>query len=282
MTARLGRSAQARQVLQGTVKAAAAVADRVRRPPAGLVTLIYHRVGATTAMTSVDLPRALFAEQVAWLADRRRATSIDAGLDALAAPDPTAATGSVVLTFDDGTADWVDEVLPVLVEHQVPATFYVATDFVARSREFPLGGRPISWAGLREMASTGLATIGSHTHRHALLDRLPPTGIADELDRSIELIGSEVGVEARHFAYPKALPPSPAADRAVRARFRSAALAGSHANVPGRTDPHLLARSPVQLADGMRWFEHKADGGLRLEEDLRDLLNRVRYRGATT
>ena len=91
-----------------------------------------------------------------------------------------------------------------------------------------------------------------------------------------------VGVAATHFAYPKALMGSPAADRAVRARFASAALAGGRVNRPGHTDEHRLARTPVQLSDGERWFRRKAHGGLALEESIRRLANRRRYSGATT
>jgi hypothetical protein len=38
----------------------------------------------------------------------------------------------------------------------------------------------------------------------------------------------------------------------------------------------------VQVSDGMRWFAHKARGGLELEDRLRRLANRRRYRRATT
>ena len=47
-------------------------------------------------------------------------------------------------------------------------------------------------------------------------------------------------------------------------------------------DPYRLARSPVQYSDGMRWFRHKAAGGLGFEDTLRRLLNRGRYASATT
>jgi hypothetical protein len=75
---------------------------------------------------------------------------------------------------------------------------------------------------------------------------------------------------------------SPAADTAVRARFDSAAVAGTRVNVAGTTDLYRLARSPVQLSDGMRWFAHKAAGGMALEDTLRRILNRRRYAVATT
>lgn len=127
---------------------------------------------------------------------------------------------------------------------------------------------------------TGLATFGSHTHHHVLLDRLEPTAIAAELDRSVDLIGERLGVEARHFCYPKALEPSAAADAEVRRRFDSAVLAGTRANTAG-ADPYRLARSPVQRSDGRRSFEAKAHGGLGTEDRIRVMLNRRRYRGAT-
>lgn len=123
-------------------------------------------------------------------------------------------------------------------------------------------------------------TIGSHTHRHLLLDRLPTQEIDDELDRSIELIRDHLDIDPRHFAYPKAVAGSPTADAAVRRRFRTAVLAGTRANPP-LTDLHRLRRSPVQASDSARWFRRKAVGGMHLEDDLRQLANRVRYRGAT-
>src|SRR5690606_30914812 len=110
----------------------------------------------------------------------------------------------VVVTFDDGTTDWVDEVLPVLDRWKVPATFYVATAFVDERRSFPDGGRPVSWAGLAEMVSTGLVTIGSHTHSHRVMRRVGAAEAAQELDRSQALIGDRLGVACEHFAYPKA------------------------------------------------------------------------------
>jgi peptidoglycan/xylan/chitin deacetylase (PgdA/CDA1 family) len=160
----------------------------------------------------------------------------------------------------------------------VPATLYVATDFVDRGRAFPDDGTPLSWAALRDAAATGLVTVGSHTHTHALLDRLPAPDVASELDRACDLIATHVGTPPAHFAYPKAVLGSPAAEAEVRRRHRSAAVAGTRPNRFGATDPYRLARSPIQVADGMTFFHAKAAGGMRLEDDLRAAANRWRYR----
>lgn len=277
----MGTGAGARRAALVGLKRAAATADRVRQPPRGVVVLIYHRVGRRSQL-SVDLPEWLFAEQMARLVAGPGVVDLDTALQQLAAPAPPGGADPVVVTFDDGTADFVDVALPVLARHRVPATLYVATDFVETGRPFPHSGTPATWAGLGDAVSTGLVSVGSHTHTHALLDRLPPSSVAAELDRSVDLIGERLGVAPRHFAYPKAVAGSPAAGAAVRARFASAALAGTRPNPYGHTDPHRLARSPVQVEDGLRFFARKAAGGMRLEDDLRRLANRRRLAGATT
>jgi len=276
-------------VARSTVKVSAAAADVLRGPRRGLVVLIYHRVGRRSDM-EVDLPIGMFADQIAWLRATIPIVSLDEGLAWVAAADepwngsddgPWADDLRVSITFDDGTVDFSELALPLLAEYGVPATLYVATEFVEEQVEFPHDGVPITWSALRDCLSTGLVTIGSHTHTHAILDRIPDAEVASELDRSIGLITDRLEVLPTHFAYPKAVMGSPGADRAVRRRFVSAALAGGHTNRPGTTDPFRLARMPVQVSDGEAWFRRKAFGGMALEESIRQLVNRKRYAGLT-
>jgi peptidoglycan/xylan/chitin deacetylase (PgdA/CDA1 family) len=266
------------------VKEVAAVADRLRRPPDGIVVLIYHRVGGGTG-SEVDLHPTTFEDQVRWLAERGRAVGLDDAIDALAAGTPLPPTGDggppVVVTFDDGTEDFARVATPILERHQVPATLYAATAFLDEGRAFPGDGTPLTWAALRDAHGSGVISVGSHTHEHRLLDRLPDHEVDDELDRSIERIATHLGVPPQHFAYPKAVLGSPAARAAVAARFRSAAVAGTRAN-PAGSDVQRLARSPIQVGDSMAHFARKAAGGMGLEDDLRRVLNRRRYASATT
>lgn len=95
--------------------------------------LCYHRVRAETTPPTFDdpvtcLPRRVFSHQIAWLsrfADIRP-------LDALVS-DPTPpprGRWQVAITFDDGYADTLEVALPLLVEAGLPATVFVATDYV--------------------------------------------------------------------------------------------------------------------------------------------------------
>ena len=277
--------AQGRAAALQALKAAAVVGDRVRHRVPGVVVLIYHRVGRR-AETEIDMPAADFERQMAWLAETGRAVDIDTAVARLVLREPVgegARSGPdpVVVTFDDGTSDLAEVALPILARHQVPATVYLATRHVDEQLPWPADGQPLSWAGAQEMVDSGLVTIGSHTHSHALLDRLSPDEAAAELDRSKGLIEERLGVAATHFAYPKAVAPPLPVERVVRDRFVSAALGGNRPNPYSRTDLHRLARTAVQVSDGWTYFRRKADGGMALEDSFRRALNRVRYRGAT-
>ena len=270
-----------RAALSTAVKHAAAGVDRVRRPPAGVVVLAYHRVQGGSSM-AVDLPLGLFRDQVAELAASGAVVDLDTAVAVATGTVADPPERTVAVTFDDGTADFVEHAVPVLVEHRVPVLLYVATDFLERRVPFPHDGVPVSWAALADACSTGFVRVGSHTHTHVLLDRVAPDVAEFELRRSMELVQERIGRPAHHFAYPKAVAPSPDVEAVVRRRFRSAALAGTRPNPIGATDPHRLARSPVQRGDGLRWFRAKVAGGMAAEDQLRRLVNRRRYAGATT
>jgi hypothetical protein len=276
-------------LIRRTVKVASAGADRLRPKIAGVVILIYHRVGGGSGL-EIDLDPGLFDDQMAALAASNRVVSLGTALariDARADSDGDRAS-SVVVTFDDGTADFADVTLPILERHGVCATLYAATSFIDDGIDFPDGGRPLSWSALRDACATGLVDVGSHTHRHVLLDRISPAVAAEELDRSVGLIADRLGQPPLDFAYPKAVAGTPENARLVRDRFRSAALAGTRVNPYAsskssrRTDPQRLARSPIQVSDGMQYFERKLAGGMALEDSFRRAINRARYARSST
>lgn len=262
-----------RQRTKQAVKTAAAAYDTVRPPDTGVVVLGYHRVGARSTL-ELDLPTPIFAEQMAYLASDGRTLSLEESIASLEGVD---GPPRVAITFDDGTADFMDEALPAIVENGLPVTYYVASKFIEEQRSFPEDGRPLSWSALVEAVSTGLISVGSHTHSHAVADKLTPEQFDDELRRCSELIEDRLGVAADDFAYPKGVFGGTANERNVARRHRSAALANCGINAYGATDPLRLDRTPIQRSDGMRYFYKKVAGGMRFEGTLRSVLNRRRY-----
>jgi peptidoglycan/xylan/chitin deacetylase (PgdA/CDA1 family) len=101
---------------------------------------------------------------------------------------------SYALSFDDGTTDHFDVVLPVLQERGRHGIFFFPTSKLNRRGHFTL-------AQVRELAAAGHA-IGSHGHDHIRLDVLPADEIERQLSLSMEIIADVTGTPPVIFAPP--------------------------------------------------------------------------------
>jgi peptidoglycan/xylan/chitin deacetylase (PgdA/CDA1 family) len=233
-----------------------------RRKPGDVVVLLYHRVGRGDR--EIDLPIGQFERQLEHLTSTDRVLSLQ---DAVAGGHG----GGVVLTFDDGTRDFHEFVLPLLVRYRVPAVLYAATSMIERHANGDLDA--LTWGQLEEAVSSGLVTVGSHTHRHANLARAKEGEAEEEMRRSKELIEENLGVSCRHFAYPWAVA-SPLAARAARRLFETAALDAWRTNRAGQFDRYRLGRVPILRSDGVVFFKAKTRGALDSEALLYRALGR--------
>jgi len=223
-----------------------------RRRADDVVILLYHRIGE--GRSEIELPAQALERQLAFVAP-----------DAITLDEALAGRGGVVVTFDDGTPDFYEAVLPLLVLHQVPALLYLATGGV--------GDASLTWGQLAECIGSELVTLGSHTHTHANLSEATQEIAENEMRRSKELIEDRLGVPCRHFAYPWAVG-GPAADRVARRLFVSAAWDAWRTNRAGHVDPYRLGRVPILRSDGDFFFHRKAGGQLDTEAWLYRALGR--------
>lgn len=210
-----------------------------------------------------------------YLAESGLVITLDDALEKMASGDDSP---SVVVTFDDGTRDFTDVAVPIMIDFRIPSVLYAETGPITSGTKNASGLEPTSWSALADVFATGLVTIGSHTHTHRLMRDLDAQSSSDELDRSIAAIHENLGSAPKHFAYPKAIDGSRAANEEIRRRFRSAALGGGRTNEPGR-DPYRLSRTPIQRMDTPSMFESKVRGGMRLEGMIRESVAKRRYRG---
>lgn len=143
----------------------------------------------------------------------------------------------LVLTFDDGTCDFLDYALPVLQELNFKATLFIVSGKIGGTRDWlsnhggsPLTPVPLMDAGqLRHLHSMGF-TIGSHTHSHLWMPSTGgPTGKGpnpEELKREVTLsrlvLSDLIGKQVDWFAYPYL-----AADRREREAVRDAGYKGA-------------------------------------------------------
>jgi peptidoglycan/xylan/chitin deacetylase (PgdA/CDA1 family) len=229
---------------------------RSRRPGRGVVALTYHRVGGGSP-DERDVSMSDFAAQV----DALRQVDVvplDTALDRLADDDDPRGT---VITIDDGFRDIYENAWPMLRRHRLPFTLYLTTAYVGGTMDWPGStarspGRALTWGMVREMVDSGLCTLGNHTHTHVPAEALT-TG---ELDTCTEVIREQVGVEARHFAYPWGVI-APDMEHEVTRRFRSAMTGRVGRNTTG-VHPWRLDRVPVRRTDPPSFFRAKLTGSL--------------------
>lgn len=250
------------------LKAALAAPELAAKRRPGPRILIYHQVGSNLGR-EMEVATETFASQIDYLEAEGSIVSLDDAVLRMGTPGDDRL---FVLTFDDGYADMYANAYPLLLERSVPFTLYVTTLPIADPSVARPAALPLNWEQLEEMSDSGLATVGAHTHSHPDLRFLAPDVVADELDESNALIHDRLGVEPRHFAYPKGWW-SAGAEPEVRKRYTTAVLGEGPPNTLG-TDPCRLHRIAVQKSDGIRFFRRKLATGLVLEDRLRRMVRR--------
>jgi peptidoglycan/xylan/chitin deacetylase (PgdA/CDA1 family) len=109
----------------------------------------------------------------------------------------------VLITVDDGFADFAEHALPALAERQLPATLYVTTGALAgRPRATVLPAAAMLGADDLPALEAAGVEIGAHSHTHRQLDLLPGREVAAELGESRGVLAALLGHRIRSFAYP--------------------------------------------------------------------------------
>lgn len=166
--------------------------------------------------------------------------------------------GIVALSFDDGMDDNHSVVLPVLREHGLRATVYVATGLIGKPNPWMApesGARMMTVDELRELTAAGFE-IGAHTVSHPNLSRLGFGECLREMRASRDELERRLGVEVRTFAYPSCHY-GPAAVEAARAAGFTAAVTCQGL---GSWSRYELRRSLVSGKDGTASFLVKLTG----------------------
>lgn len=187
---------------------ATAAPSAVPRAAEGVVPILYyHRVEPIPAgfanwskksrdMFLVDdtLPYALVA-QLDWLKAHGYTTILPRDLAAHWDSGKPLPRRPIILTFDDGFADWRTFVLPQLQKRRMVAEFYVVLANV---------GRSISWDDVKTLAKARMG-IGSHDVQHIQLAAGVPTASAAsmryQVTESKRQLEARTGVTVDSLAY---------------------------------------------------------------------------------
>ncbi|HYE16425.1 MAG TPA: polysaccharide deacetylase family protein [Pyrinomonadaceae bacterium] len=202
----------------------------------------------------------------------------------------------VSLTFDDGYASFHRHALPVLKRYGAHATAFVVTGTVGRdgpqpfdrwarkntARTRPEDWRAMTWEELEDCVTSGLVTVGAHSHLHLRGSLCARAQLEEEAGRSRAVLQSRLGrTHARAYAYPYGSSRLGDASEAYAAAVRSAgyelAVTTDLGLATVASAPLLLPRVEAHALDAPGVLKAKAVGALapyRLTDNLR-LLNRA-------
>jgi peptidoglycan/xylan/chitin deacetylase (PgdA/CDA1 family) len=155
------------------------------------------------------------------------------------------------ITFDDGYAANNEYAIPMLVEQEIPCTYFVTVDPVLKGTPFEhdvANGRglaPNTVADLRCYSANGVE-IGAHTRTHADLGKITcPTRLRDEVLQSRDELQDAIGQQVQYFAFPFGGIANLSVSSFQLARtagFAGACSAYGGYNVPGGDAFHLKRR----------------------------------------
>jgi len=160
---------------------------------------------------------------------------------------------AVAVTFDDGYGDNYENAYPVVQEYRIPATIFLATQFIGTGEIPPwekgcyTGDKPLmlSWQQVREMSAGGIS-FGAHTLTHPFLTRIPRQQARAEIDLSKDVIEQQIGKPVTLFAYPSGDFNADVIGMIKRAGY-AAAVSILPGYIRGHDDVHALRRNLIQL-----------------------------------
>jgi peptidoglycan/xylan/chitin deacetylase (PgdA/CDA1 family) len=165
--------------------------------------LMYHSVEEYTKdpyLVTVDPSR--LEHQLQWL--HRRGLKGASMRELLRARRDGDGRRLVGLTFDDGYADFVHNVLPALLRYGFTATVFVLAGRLGGHNVWdPEGPRKdlMTSVQVRQVADSGME-IGSHGMRHRRLSTLDEVTLVDEIARSRAILRDISGQDVSGFCYP--------------------------------------------------------------------------------
>jgi len=114
-------------------------------------------------------------------------------------------TRRVLVTFDDGYADFASAALPILREHGFSAIVFLPTGKLGAREDWRGANRSkrplMDWPTVAELARSGIE-FGGHGITHADLTRLAPAQRREEIAGSARDLEAHLGVRPRSFAAP--------------------------------------------------------------------------------
>jgi peptidoglycan/xylan/chitin deacetylase (PgdA/CDA1 family) len=258
-----------------------------------VVFLCYHSVTESPHPAAdepeLHTPLASFTAQLDYLQRHRRVIPLGEYLAARRGghklPDYSA-----VLTFDDGTRNFLTVVAPLLAERGLAAAAFVITGKATERDGSAAPARGwtrdddhsyLSWAEVRDLARRPGIEIGSHSRTHPDLTALAPEEARRELAESLAELTAQTGNPSPSLAYPHGRTSPEVCEMARSLGYACAFADGLGANDMA-TDLYALRRVVIAGDDDLATFAARVSGVTWWSGRVRAALSRLRSSDAKT
>jgi len=219
------------------------------------VILTYHSI--SEGNSPLQIAPSLFAEQMEWLHANVQVAPLAEVVSALRDRRPLPER-TVVLTFDDGFADFTNSAAPVMRRLNLSAMLFVLTGLCGKISDGPgpetagISPRPLlDWQQVAELAQQGFE-FGAHSINHPVLPSLTVEEAKSEIAHSKSELQERTGQAVDFFAYPFGRW-NPAVRAVVQQHYRGACSTGAGVVQPD-ADPFALPRVDAHYLRRPAWF----------------------------
>lgn len=229
--------------------------------PPNLSILLYHRITKDGEKKPHSVEVSSFRNQMRWLRQ--------SGFDVITLGQAQRVVfggeplqrRSVVITFDDGFADFPDHALPILTEFNYPSVVYVVAGLVGKTAEWLVEGdrygdeEIMSASMLRTLQHTNVE-VGSHTLSHPFLPKLSTELQVEEISESKWRLEDVTGTEVKSFAYPYGVY-NPETRKLVEEAGYQTATTVNRGSAYQSQNPFEITRKAISSGDSIVGFFHK-------------------------
>ena len=170
--------------------------------------LNYHSIseGGTARFIKFTLPQETFALHMRLISEQRYTPITIADYARIIRTSAPLPDRPIIITFDDGFADFYSTAFPILQEFRFSASLYVVTRYIGGTSKWlrPEGEHDrmmITWSQLSEIQKAGIE-CGTHSETHIHLDTANPNDAREEIFRSKDVLEQKLGNPVHSIAYP--------------------------------------------------------------------------------
>jgi len=171
----------------------------------------------------------------------------------------------VVITFDDGYADFYDNAFPLLEQFGFDATVFLPTAYINGDKRKTETFDYLNWDDIIYLSNKNIK-FGSHTVSHQRLEFMSPANITNELKTSKTIIEQKTNKKVNSFSYPYAFPSANMKfinflKKLLKKSMYENCVTTMIGTVQLNDDRYFLKRIPVNDFDDIKFFKAKLENG---------------------